>query len=559
MAGRSAGSEPLGLILRHHPYPGRMPPYLSIVLMLLFGPATGQTVTWLLDEAVDYQFNPGMPRHALAADQGHLLEMRSVGIDFIYGTTTYGTVALDLRDPSTGDLVRSCLLGDSVAVKAVEIGPDGVAYFTGRFLGAGMDLCDGSVVVGMDGGPFTENHFLLAWDLSNDGFLWVRNLSLTHGMVEDVPSIAVDPAGRLWYLLRHFTDALVVQVDEDGEDVISRSMDGLRHLGTLSFDPWGGLYVSGSCENGTLTFGGEEFPVMSNEGYNMFVLRFKPDGTAGFARFAEDITFQDPTVVATNDGHAYLAGSIFIGTNWGGLPVGGAIWGSNVFIARLDSTGTFEWILGPDLTPGQILGDVDRAKGPCIDVDDSGSVFFLGMCRGLVQWGSGVTSGTGATAERSLTLLAVNAAGDPQWSVNSEPATWAVTPQGLAVADDGASVHFMAHLADPLVMGGLTAGTLGQQSAVTGRIVMMPTDVDERDGTVRLVGWPIPATEALYVEWPGDAQVRADLIGSTGQVVRSLTLTPGVNVVRLGDLPAGAYLLRTTQGEVVRFVVECTH
>ena len=530
--------------------------HLSLALLLFFGPVSGQSVSWLLGDAVDYEFNPGMPRHALAADQDHLVEMRSVGIAFNYSDATYGTIALDLRDPATGAVGSSCILGDSVAVKAVVIGPDGVAYFTGRFLGGGMELCDGSVVAGVNGGPFTENHFLLAWDLNNGGVLWIRNLSLTHAMAEDVPSIAVDPDGRLWYLLRHFTDALVIQVDDEGNDVVERSIDGLRHLGTLSFDPWGGLYVSGSCENGMLSFGGVDFPVMSDEGYNMFVLRFKPDGTAGFAQFAEDITFQDPTVVATNDGHAYLAGSIFIGTEWGGLPVGGAIWGSNIFIARMDSSGTFEWTLGPELVPGQILGDVDRARGPCIDVDGSGSVYFLGMCRGLVEWGNGVTSGTGGTIDRNLTLLAVDASGQPQWAMSSGTTTWSVTSQGLTVADDGTSVHFMAHLADPLTMGGFTAGTVGQQSAITGRISLLPTGIGLEDGPSVLMCWPTPTSEVLNVEWPGAERVPAEILTTMGQVVRSATLSPGVNRIDVSDFPSGVYLLRTSQGELVRIVVD---
>lgn len=533
-----------------------MHPYLAIVLMFLFGPASGQTVSWLLDEAVDHEFNPGLPRHALAADQEHLVEMRAVGIDFVYGASTYGTVAIDHRDPSTGLLVNTCSLGDSVAVKAVVIGADDVAYFAGRFLGQGMALCNGAVVGGLDGGPFTENHFLLAWDLSGGEILWARNLSLTHPMAEDVPSIAVDPQGRLWYLLRHFTDALAVQVDAEGNDVVSRNIDGLRHLGTLSFDPWGGLYVSGSCENGTLSFGGQDFAVTSDEGYNMFVLRFRPDGTAGFAQFAEDITFQDPTVVATNDGHAYLAGSIFVEANWGGLVAGGAIWGSNVFIARLDSAGSFEWIVGPELSPGQILGDVDRAKGPCIDVDGSGSVYFLGMCRGVVEWGNDVTSGTGGVAERSLTVLAVDPMGVAQWAVNSAPTTWAVTSQGLAVAEDGASVHFLAHLADPLNMGGLSAGTIGEQSAVTGRISLLPTGIGLEDAPSVLMSWPTPTSDVLNVEWPGAERVPAEILTTMGQVVRSATLLPGVNRIDVSDFPSGVYLLRTSQGELGRIVVD---
>lgn len=433
---------------------------------------------------------------------------------------------------------------------------DGIAYFAGRFMGEALELCDGSFVGGTEGGLFTEDHFLLAWDLSSGAILWSRNLSIAHPECQDVSSIAVDEQGRLWYYMRDFGDAQVVRVDANGNDQELRTIAGIRHIGNISFDPWGGLYASGSCDNGTFTFGGQDHAVNSEEGYNMYVLRFKPDGTAGFAEFAQDITFQDPTVVATQDGHAYLAGSMFIETTWGDLTVNEPNWGMGVFITRMDSSGTFQWILGSQEEAGIIEGDIGRAVGPCITVDDAGQVYFLGVSRGTVHWGNGVASGTPTLTERCLTMLAVHPSGVPQWALTSEPATWGITPQAITARAGGGSVHFAVHAADPFGMSGMQVGAEGVQAAVVGRVTPLGTGVIGSKERMPSRIWPNPARECLYIEHTGPSPVQAEVLSVSGQRIRQFTLLPGRSVIGLSGLAQGFYLIRNSSGQVDRFAVE---
>ncbi|HRD53353.1 MAG TPA: hypothetical protein PKY96_11975, partial [Flavobacteriales bacterium] len=148
--------------------------HLSIAATLS---ASSQTVNWLQSNPVAFDLNPGMPAHVVASAPGRLVAMRTVDVGFIYGQTVYGSVALDALDPASGSLLLSCLLLDSVSVKAAVVDPDGIAYFTGKFMGDVLEFCDGSQLPGIGGGLFTENTFLLAWDLSTMAPLWMRNLS----------------------------------------------------------------------------------------------------------------------------------------------------------------------------------------------------------------------------------------------------------------------------------------------------------------------------------------------------------------------------------------------
>lgn len=528
-----------------------------LVTCLITSSLSAQQVTWMTSSPVDYTMNPGMPRHTLASAPGHLVAARMSDVHFIYGITPYGAVALDALDPATGGTLLSCLLLDSVSIRAAVVDPVGIAYITGRFMGEVLEFCDGSQLPGVGGVLFTGNHFLLAWDLTTGAPLWMRNLSTTYPQGEDVPSLALDPDGHLWYIMQDYQDGRLVCVDAEGNDMEVRAINGIRRFGTISFDPWGGLYVSGSCENGTLTFGGQGFPVESDEGYNMFVLRYKPDGTPGFAEFAADATFQDPTVVATSDGHAYLAGVLMQPeASWGGLPFAGSNWGSDLFLVKLDSTGQFLWNVESNPMTGVITGDMERAAGPCITVDADDNVYLMGAIRGAVDWGNGVVSDGQIISQRSLTVVAFDPSGTPQWAVTSEPSAWYVSAQTAAVMAEPGSVHFIGHAADPFTMGAFTVGAEDQQSVVVGRITEVSTGLHAVVASTGLQSWPNPASDVLFVEWRGSTVMSGGLLNTAGQQVMHLTLALGRNVVEVGELPTGLYLLRLADGGTVRVVVE---
>ncbi|HRO98536.1 MAG TPA: hypothetical protein PLN54_03805 [Flavobacteriales bacterium] len=525
-----------------------------LAVALLFGTMHAQQVDWMTSSPVDYTMNPGMPRHTLASAPGRLVAARMVDVHFIYGITPYGPVALDALDPATGGTLLSCLLLDSVSIRAAVVDPAGIAYIAGRFMGDVLEFCDGSQLPGIGGTLFTENHFLLAWDLTSGAPLWMRNLSTTYPQCEDVPSLALDPEGHLWYIMQDFSDGRLVRVDGEGNDVEAREISGIRRFGTISFDPWGGAYVSGSCENGTLTFGGQGFPVESDQGYNMFLLRYKPDGTPGFAEFAADATFQDPTVVATSDGHAYLAGVLMQPeASWGGLPFTGSNWGSDLFLVKVDSMGQFLWNVESNPMTDVITGDMERAAGPCITVDASDNVYLMGAIRGVVDWGNGVVSDGQIISQRSLTVVAFDPSGMPQWAVTSEPSAWYVAAQNATVMAVPGSVHFIGHAADPFTMGPFTVGGEGQQSVVLGRITEVTTGLEAVEASTGLQSWPNPMAEVLHVQGLS-AGMGLELRDALGRLIWQGQADSDRLTIATGDLPIGSYLLRTDRGDVLRLV-----
>jgi hypothetical protein len=289
----------------------------------------------------------------------------------------------------------------------------------------------------------------------------------------------------------------------------------------------------------------------------MFVLRYRADGTAAFAEFGVDITFTDPTVVASNDGHAYLAGAMNLnGELWDGLQFEGSDWGSEVFIMKLDSTGQFLWAREGHPAGSGITGDVGRALGPCITVDGENNVYFIGSTRGEVEWAGGVVSGGPGLTQRRLTVVAFDPDGIAQWAASSAPGPWFVTGQSITCIAGSNTVHFVGHVSEELTFPPFTVNSGGGQAAVFGRINVLSTGLAEAPAPGTITVWPNPVADVLFVEVEATVVLPAELFNSAGQRLRSITLLPGRNTVNMGGLAPGLYLLRAVDGSRVRVVKE---
>lgn len=531
--------------------------FASLALLTsLISPVFAQQVDWLISSQVDYTLNPDLPDQALASAPGRLIGMRQTSITFIYGQRGYGEAMMEAIDPLSGAQEWSCALFDSVHVAAAAVDVNGMAYFAGSFMGT-IGFCDGSILTGVTGQPaFFENQFIAAVDLTTGLIAWTRNVSMVEPDAGNIASLALDPQGNLWYALSGWGLAMVVRVDALGNDAETRIIDGSRIIGTISFDPWGGLYVSGAADNNGFAFGGQAYQDYGDTGYSMFVLRYRPDGTAGFVEFADDITFQNPTVVATTDGHAYLAGDLFIPTTWGDIEFNGPNWVNSVFIAKLDSSGQFLW--GAESAPsgGPITGDMSRSKGPCVAVDAADNPYLFGNLRGMVDWGNGVVSDGLTLGARTMTIVSFSSDGIAQWAAASTPTGFFHNAQTITAMAEEDAIHFSGQLQGQFMFPPLTAGANGIQSAMVGRIGGLSTSVREATDTSGIAVWPNPVSDALNVEVNGAHPQRVHLFNSAGQRVRSLTLRTGHNAIGLHGLAPGLYLLRTAEGETVRVAVE---
>lgn len=98
--------------------------------------------------------------------------------------------------------------------------------------------------------------------------------------------------------------------------------------------------------------------------------------------------------------------------------------------------------------------------------------------------------------------------------------------------------------------GGTDSITL-DEAVVVEVCTWIPTEQDRS----ALSLWPNPVKGTLRVAWDGQASVGAALINATGQVLSTILLEPGTNVVDVRGLPMGSYVLRTNDGRTQRLVL----
>jgi hypothetical protein len=456
-----------------------------------------------------------------------------------------GAVTLT-RQGADGAVLWSVSLGDTVQVESIASDGAGNVVLGGRYFQ--RLLVEGAPELSVPTDHITEGSFLCSWDADGQ-LLWRQDVS--GGQFDDVSvaSIAVDPQGRFWAALSTFFSAEIVRLGTDGSQQESRGLVESKTIGNICFDPWGGLYIAGSAGSPGITVNGTDYPV--TETYAFFVTRMNAAGDAQWLEYAHDITFQKPRVQADQLGHAYLVGSYFEPLTWGNIPFVDPLWSDGFFLARLDSSGTFEWGLTPPYSPGS--GRFVPARGNALGVDAEGNAYLLGNEGGALDWGNGVVTGTGSISDNSVALLSFDTTGLPRWGLQGG-STFTDIMYDLAVAPDGVA-HFVGITSAPFTLGAFTVDPVSARGTVVARV---DADVStaspaEETSEEELVARPSVFTEGFHMissSLANGASVRMVLVDATGRIVERAQGLSG----ELGrGLAPGSYtVLLHADGRVVR-------
>ncbi|MBK6829913.1 MAG: hypothetical protein IPG92_03820 [Flavobacteriales bacterium] len=465
---------------------------VSVLLASIAFAANAQQPDWLASRPVSYSMNPGLPRHVLASSpSGNLMSAHLTHGAFGFGQDIFGPCTIERLDPANGQPFWTCSLTDSVTVETGAVDAEGNVYVAGQFMG-GLSVCDGSTLA-HTGSVWDVDLYIMKFD--PDGtLLWARNISVTDGQASMITAMAIDPNGDAWYATSDFFLVRLAKVDDLGNDVEVRYIDGAKTIGGMAFSPSGALYVSGACDDFGFAFGGLVATPPVGGSYFMFLLRYDAQGQGDWAEFAHDITFQFPDVAVDDEGNAYVACNAFDPTDWGGIAINGADWVSSTFLVKADSTGNFLWGVESDAPGGNINGDLEAAARNTVAVDGDGNAYLTGTLRGQVDWGNGVVSDGLTLGARSQTIVAFDTNGIPQWETTSMPLGF-LNAMAVTAMQDG-TVHFSAHVNGPLSFPPLIANDGGLQAFTVGRINGLSTDVPSIVAEPVISAWPVPANAA---------------------------------------------------------------
>ncbi len=475
---------------------------------------SAQQVQWLTASPADWVLNPTTAVDVLcASDPDHVYVAHLDAISYTYNQPMGGITLT--RQGVDGAVLWSVSLGDTVQVESIASDADGNVVLGGRYFQ--RLLMEGAPELTVPSDHITEGSFLCSWNADGQ-LLWRQEVS--GGQFDDisVASIAVDPQGRFWAALSTFFSAEVIRLGTDGSQVESRSLVESKLIGNICFDPWGGLYIAGSAGSPGITVNGTDYPV--TETYAFFVTRMNAAGDAQWLEYAHDITFQKPRVQADLLGHAYLVGSYFEPLTWGSIPFVDPLWSDGFFLARLDSSGTFEWGLTPPYSPGS--GHFIPAHGNALGVDAEGNAYLLGNEGGALDWGNGVVTGTGSISDNSVALLSFDSTGLPRWGLQGG-STFTDIMYDLAVAPDGVA-HFVGITSAPFTLGAFTVDPVSARGTVVAR-VDAEVSTGSPEGEVlmeELIACPSVFTDGFHLVSPllkNSASVRVMVVDAKGRTV----------------------------------------
>ena len=227
-------------------------------------------------------------------------------------------------------------------------------------------------------------------------------------------SIAVDSSGNI-YITGYFYET----VDFGGGNVTSAgsadifvlklnssgTFQWVNTYGGTSFDfgrgiavdSSGNIYITGYFYE-TVDFGGGN--VTSAGGPDIFVLKLNSSATFQWVNTYGGSTFDvGEDITVDSSGNSYITG-YFEGTvDFGGGNVTSA-GAADIFILKLNSSGTFQWV--------NIFGGTSTDVGQGIAVDSSGNSYITGSFQGTVDFGSGDITPSGFD---DIFVLKVNPSG----------------------------------------------------------------------------------------------------------------------------------------------------
>ena len=192
----------------------------------------------------------------------------------------------------------------------------------------------------------------------------------------------------------------------------------------IAVDSSGNSYITGNFY-GTVDFGGGD--VTSAGGSDIFVLKLNSSGTFQWVKtFGSTSSDLGYGIAVGSSGNSYITG-YFNGTvDFGGGDITSA-GSSDIFVLKLDSSGTFQWV--------KTFGSAASDYGYAIAVDSSGNSYITGYYGGTIDFGGGDVTTNG---NWDVFVLKLNSSGTFQW-VNTYGGTSLDYGYGIAVDSSGNS------------------------------------------------------------------------------------------------------------------------
>jgi RHS repeat-associated protein len=252
-------------------------------------------------------------------------------------------------------------------------------------------------------------------------------------------------------------DIFVAKYDKDGNGLWAASVGGTGNdIGRgIGLDNSLNIYVTGYYYSSSITFNGTTVNNAGGGVRDVVVLKYNANGTAnwikGFGSTGDDAACD---IAVTTAGNCYFSGD-FAGTVAFGSTNLTSNGGLDIFVSKLNSSGTVQWAKGG----GGSSGDNNSE----LRIDNSENVYLTGYVRGTATFGSlSATSAGGA----DIFALKYTSSGTETW-LKLAGGTSDDSGNGLAISSSG-NVNICGYF-----QGTATFGSLGSLTSAGGQDIFV--------------------------------------------------------------------------------------
>jgi hypothetical protein len=343
--------------------------------------------------------------------------------------------------------------GGADAGSSIAVDGQGNSYITGVFYDVALF---GNITLTSIGGPADPDVFVAKLD-TNGIWQWaVRG----GGYIGDAGyGIDVDSNGNS-YVTGHFmysayfgsfylisqgsADVFVAKLDTDGVWMWAVSGGGSQpdYVCDIAVDSNGNTYLTGDFE-GSATFGTETITSLGNA--DVFIAKLDSNGAWEWARSGGSSSIERGYDVAVDgNNNAYVTGVFLISITFGSTTLSSqGSW--DVYVVKIDSNGDWQWAVR--------AGSSSTEGAWSIAVDSSGNPFIGGVFDGVVTFGSSTISTQGA---RDVFVATLDTDGHWQWAISAGGADW---DEGYALTVYNTGVVYVTGYFDGSALFGDTALT----------------------------------------------------------------------------------------------------
>ena len=378
------------------------------------------------------------------------------------------------------------------------------------------------------------------------GLLWYRELSLTDSFVSSARAVAIDIFNNIYISYDDFQHSYIEKINPTGTTLNIITQQNVKSISSLSVDNEGNLYVAGSCANQGPTFANVSAPLPSGDmTYNVYVAKYAPTATFQWVKYLENVTCPLPMVKAKTPDEVYLTSELFEGYSFDTIVTEGPQSGfSDVYLAKLNSTGNFQWVRE---VPGS--GSLVSGNRNTLSLDTDGNIYFAGRTSGTVNWSNTISTTTEGFGNRDAIVLKYNSSGEilmaKTFGGENEDRVDGITigtdgsifVAGLAAGNvdfDDFSVEADEYEYYPFV-GKITNETLGNPNIDSLSIVLYPN----------------PSYDYIYILNTGT--LRGSIFNMLGQKIKDFE-TSNNKAISVNELAKGTYFIKPDNLKALKFI-----